>query len=161
MLLLGDFNIDLQQYNIVPAFSNFLDLMGSLVTSHSSTLIDNIFASPEINLNEVLSLEDQDTEAFFNSFFTSISNLIDKHVPLIKSTRKQRNLNIKTWVTQGLLTSMKIRDKFFKDFHKSTEPELKVYLHGKYKFYRNRIVSLRRLSKKLYFNDFLISNSKK
>jgi hypothetical protein len=224
LILLGDFNIDLLQYKTVSAYTNFLDLIGSYhllpsitlptrITSHSNTLIDNIFASPSLsnsisgnltisisdhlpqfilldfnrnrpkeplnfyrnwnkfdpfkfkqdfsnfNWNEVLSLENRDTEASFDSFFDSVSKLIDKHVPLIKSTRKQQKLSSKPWVTQGLLTSMKIRDNFFKDFHKTTEPDLKIYLQSRYKFYRNRIVSLLRLSKKIHFNNFFRSNS--
>ena len=57
IVLLGDFNINLLNCDSLNSHSNFLDTLGSYqilpcitlptrVTNHSSTLIDNIFASP-------------------------------------------------------------------------------------------------------------------
>ena len=45
------------------------------------------------------------------------------------------------------------------DYVKTTDPELKAFLRQRYKFYRNRIVSLTRASKKLYYSRYFLQNS--
>ena len=112
------------------------------------------------NWNEILSLDANSVDESFNSFFTQFSNLLNNHAPIIKLSKRQLKLKSKPWITKDLLTSMKIQDNYFSDFKECSSPGLKHYLHSKYKAYRNRIVSLLRISKKLYYRDFFFSNSR-
>ena len=59
----------------------------------------------------------------------------------------------KPWITNGLRKSIKTKNKLFNEGYK-----------GLYKFYRNKILFLTRLSKKLYFHSYFednINNPKK
>merc|ERR1711881_831641 len=46
------------------------------------------------------------------------------------------------------------RDTIYKDFVKETDPNKKTRLDSLYKYYRNRIVTLLRQSKKKYYSDY-------
>ena len=62
------------------------------------------------------------------------------------SCRKAKQCS-KPWITKGIRTSIKIKNK--------------LYLSGndtKYKFYRNKICSLTRISKKQYFCEYFQAN---
>ena len=112
-----------------------------------------------LDWNKILSLENGDTNQSFDSFFLHFSNLFDQHVPVVKLSKRQTKTKGKPWVTKGILTSMKIRDNLFSDFIKCSSSDLKLYLHSRYKTYRNRIVSLLRLSKKFHYRRFFALNS--
>ena len=112
-----------------------------------------------VNWSEVLSLDKNNSEASFNCFLDQFNLLFDKHVPLKKLTRNQVKLRDKPWISNGLLTSMKVRDSILCDLNNTSDPDHKTFLHSRYKFYRNRIVSLLRLSKKIHFNSYFRENS--
>ena len=112
-----------------------------------------------IDWNEVLAVEKGDINHSFNAFINEYSSLFDKHVPLVKLTRKQEKLFAKPWITKGILTSVRVRDKLFKDYLNTSDLDLKSYLHQSYKLYRNRIVSLLRLSKKIHYSNYFILNT--
>ena len=227
LILLGDFNIDLLTCSTEISHSKFLDTLGAFqilptitlptrVTEDSSTLIDNIFTSPnsfssisgnltvaisdhlpqfhilqidsdlkykpplpfrrdwskfdddkfkaEFNSTDwdnLLNMQQLNVEHSFNSFMTRFNSLYDKHVPLKQLTRRQTDLLSKPWLTKGIIKSMAVRDSLFRDFLNtpSSSNDLKSFLKGRYKFYRNRIVSLQRLSKKLHYSNYFLQNS--
>ena len=111
-----------------------------------------------INWDEILSLEKENVDVSFNSFYDKYSSLFDEHVPIAKFTKHQIKLQSKPWITKGILTSMKIRDNLFCEFKTCINVNIKSFLRDRYKFYRNRIVSLLRLSKKLYFSSYFTEN---
>ena len=74
-------------------------------------------------------------------------------------TRRQADLLLKPWITKGILISSRIRDSLNNDYVKTSDPDLKAFLRTRYKFYRNRIVSLTRASKKLYYSRYFQQNS--
>ena len=113
----------------------------------------------KVDWNRLLDIEKGDVESTFNSFLSSFSSLYDKHVPLKQLTRRQTDLLLKPWITEGIVTSMTIRDNYFRDYLNTSSPDLKSFLHGKYKFYCDRIVSLIRLSKKLHYSRYFLENS--
>ena len=41
--------------------------------------------------------------------------VLNKHAPLWKSTRKKKRLAAKPWITKGILTSIKIKNKMYKE----------------------------------------------
>ena len=112
-----------------------------------------------VDWKNLLEIEKGDVDASFNAFLVRFSSLYDKHVPLKQLTRRQSNLLLKPWITKGILTSSRIRDSLNDDYLKTSDPVLKAFLRGRYKFYRNRIVSLTRASKKLYYSRYFLQNS--
>ena len=77
----------------------------------------------------------------FSSFYNKLNKLINKHTPF-------KTLS-KPWITKGLRKSIKITNRLF-------------YSGDilKYKLYRNRIVSLSRLSKRLHYEAYFTANLK-
>ena len=64
----------------------------SLLTNSVSTL-------PKITANNFNSI--------FDSFSKIIADAINKHAPLKKVSRKQKRLNLKPWITKGIMISVK------------------------------------------------------
>ena len=57
-------------------------------------------------------LNDYNFNHRFRDFIEIVKSKIDKHAPLKKLTRKQRKLKCKPWITRGILTSIKRKQKF-------------------------------------------------
>ena len=88
-----------------------------------------------------------DVNNLFSSFYNKSNKLVNKHAPMkIISYRKAKQLS-KPWITQGLRTSIKIKNKLYASGDVS-----------KYKTYRNKICSLTRISKQQYYFNFFDSN---
>ena len=89
----------------------------------------------------------------FSLFYRKINDLVNKHAPMkFLSNRRLKQLQ-KPWITQGIRTSIKVKNQLFS----SGDTD-------KYKYYRNELCHLIRISKKLYFNnyiDFNIQNMKR
>lgn len=106
-----------------------------------------------IDWDSILKLEEGGVDTSFDIFFSTISKLVEKHVPLIKLTKKQIKFRSKPWITPGIRKSIYQRDSLFKLFMKSSNPISKSYYHLEYKRYRNLIVSLCRRSKSNYYSE--------
>ena len=57
-----------------------------------------------------------DTDQSSNKFYSIITKLLDEMAPFRKMTKKEITLKQHPWITQGIVASMKIRDKLYKDF---------------------------------------------
>ena len=118
----------------------------------------------DIDWDETLKINKQDVDTSFNSFLTAINNIIDKHVPIKICKNKKYLLKLKPWISPGIVKSMAIRDKLYKTFIHCKNPIKKLTFEDRYKYYRNSIVSLCRISKMSYYKKFFntnINNSKK
>ena len=83
----------------------------------------------------------------FSSFYNKLNKLVNKHAPIkAVSKRKAKQLS-KPWISRGLRKSIKIKS----DLYHSADT-------AKYKLYRNKILSLSRLSKKLYYQAYFSRN---
>ena len=224
--LLGDFNIDLLKTETDENINNFYNLLNShlfiphitiptRITSHSKTLIDNIFSNnpqfthgisgnftfsisdhlpqflimpgkrntppkkhniqkrnmksldnenlvadvTNINWHELLSVEKMDVNYSFDNVYNKISEIIEKHAPLKKLSKKEIKLQAKPWITPGIINSITRRDKLLRLYIKTNEQNRKQELHRQYKTLRNKIVTLIRNSKKLHFQNYFTENS--
>jgi hypothetical protein len=95
-----------------------------------------------------------DTSKSFSKFYNKITKLLDEMAPYKKLSKKDANLQQKPWITRGILTSMKKRDIFYKDFVTEKKQAKKDRLCSIYKSYRNLIVTLLRKSKKKYYAEY-------
>ena len=88
--------------------------------------------------------DSEDINLIFDSFYSTVSNIVDKHIPL-KQLNKSEILNrLKPWVTPAIRISIKIKNKLYKKYLKHQSS----FYHSKYKIYRNKINHLLRISKK-------------
>ena len=216
-----DFNIDLLKIESDDYISNYYNLLTSnlfvphitlptRITSHSKTLIDNIFSNDpdfsqgvsgnftfsisdhlpqfllmpqgiqrppkhhnlmkrdlknldkealladvmDVNWPEVLSLDKCDPNHSFENLDNKINEIIDKHVPLKKLTKKDFKLQAKPWITAGMIKSIKRRDNLLRQYINTKDAFHKDVIHKKYKILRNKIIKLIKNSKKSYYQNY-------
>ena len=113
-----------------------------------------------INWETCLQLELEDPDISFDKLFNTITALVDQHVPLKFLSRKQVKNFSKPWITKGIRTSIKKRDKILKSFIKENDQIIKDNLHKTYKNYRNRLVEIIRKSKCNYYKNYFDNNIK-
>ena len=58
---------------------------------------------------DAIELLSDDVDKLFETFFSTIKSIIDRHAPLKKMSLKERKLKLKRWLTKGILTSIKNR----------------------------------------------------
>ena len=97
----------------------------------------------------------EDVNFIFSSFLDNLSELVDKHVPLKKLSKRKAKLLSKPWITKGILISIKRKNTLYKLYMNSKN----AYYFSKYKFYRNKIKHLILLSKKSYYSNYFQNNS--
>ena len=214
-VLMGDFNIDLLQVDNSDSSGLFFDTLSSFgfrplilqpsrVTSHSATLIDNIFTNditicskggnltssisdhfPQFSVFDVpIHTKHKNVPKFgrsyknfhhdefqeelmkidWNSLFSlknvndqitimldKINGILNVMAPIHKLTKRENKLQ---WITQGILKSMKNRDKAYKKFTIEKDLAKKHRLFIDYKYKRNLITTLLRRSKADYYASF-------
>ena len=94
----------------------------------------------------------------FELFFQKLDQLFSKHFSKRKITKKQQESLPKPLLTKGLLKFIKVKNKTYKQFCKSTDPLKKNQLHIKFKTCRNVIVKLTCQSKLDYFKSYFQNN---
>ena len=61
----------------------------------------------------------QDAEISYNFFNEKHCAIIDKHYPWETLTRKQHDLELKPWITKGILKSTRVKAKLYRIFKKT------------------------------------------
>ena len=84
----------------------------------------------------------------FEEFVKLFTDIVNFHAPRRRATRKEKKLKSKPWLTQGLLKSIKLKNKMYKQFlmHPSN------YQFDKYKKYRNVLNRAIEGAKRNYYN---------
>ena len=82
---------------------------------------------------------DSDPCDMFCSFYSTLSDMVDKHIPLKQLSKKELKFQSKPWITQGIKS---------------------YYFHSKFKLYRNKLNHLLKLSKKQYYSNYFLKHSK-
>ena len=88
-----------------------------------------------------------DIDKMFSKFYSKFNRLVNKHATLKTLSGRKAKRFSKPWITRGIRRSVKTKNKLF--LSGDTE---------KYKLYRNYILTLTRLSKKLYFHEYFETN---
>ena len=91
-------------------------------------------------------------------FLQTLNEVLDIMAPVKKLSKKEASLRIKPWITKGIITSIKVRDKLYHRYLAAKSPINKSLLLDKYIQYRNLIVTLTRLSKKNHYKLFFDQN---
>ena len=123
------------------------------------------------NFNEEKFLEDlnhdiatqpslDDVNKSYNTLHDHLLNTIDKHAPLKTLSRKESKNLLKPWITTGIISSIKQRNRYYHVYIKSQQ---KTW-YAKYKTYRDKINHLIRKSRNNYYKNYFSifkNNSKK
>ena len=79
-------------------------------------------------------------------------------MPWRKLNKKELRLQLKPWLTQGILNSIKRRDKLLRKYIGASDPTRKEELHNEYRKLRNKITALIRASKKTHYKQYFAEN---
>ena len=99
-------------------------------------------------------------ELSYDAFLKDITELVDRHVPSRKCTRKELRFRNKPWINKRIQKMIKIRDRIFKKLKNDKSLTNKTL----YKKFRSRVATELKRSKIQYFQDYFssnISNAKK
>ena len=102
----------------------------------------------------------KDTDLSFELFLRKIKFLYNKNSPFSTPKRKIKRDTSKPWMTSGILKSINVKNKLYKEFCQATNSTRRDILHQKFKNYRNQIVTLNRLCKENYFKTYFETNKK-
>ena len=122
--------------------------------SHEELVADII----NIDWREVLESDKADPNHSFQRFNEIVNEILDKHMPWKKLTKKELRLQAKPWITAGILTSIKRRDKLLHKWITAKDPVRKDLIRTEYKTLRNRITYIINISKKTHYQQFFAEN---
>ena len=112
-----------------------------------STFKTKCFINDLQNINWTSVCKQTDPNQSFSRFYKFINKTINEHAPLRCISNRKQKLLAKPWLTVGLRKLIRIKNALFLTSH-----------WDKYKFYRNKIISLTRLSKANYYQSFFYLN---
>ena len=74
-----------------------------------------------INLVEALKVNDKNVDTSLGTFLQIINFLLEKHTQLKQSTKKEIETKSKRWITTGILTSIRNKNKIYYKFCKAKD----------------------------------------
>ena len=90
----------------------------------------------------------------FDYFYETLSNLVDKHVPSKKMTKKDIKLHSKPWITSKIVRLIRYRDRLKRKLKQKFTPDIEFL----YKKFRNHVVSELRTSRAAYYNQYFLTH---
>ena len=79
----------------------------------------------------------------FKSFYSKISSIINKHIPVKQLSRREIKLKSKPRISKALRKSIQIKNNYYKKYLQTKS----TYYHTKFKLYRNKLNHLLKISK--------------
>ena len=155
---------------ILPILHNLTDHLPILASSYFKTIdkksnsgyfrdtkdfqVDNFVEDlykniASINLSDALSVND-----YFADFISQFSTTLEIHAPMHKFTRKETKLQTKPWLSKEILTSIRYRNKLYRQCLNEQKPSL----WEKYKKYRNKVTRMKEQAKKIHFQNVISKN---
>ena len=108
----------------------------------------------KINWDKVIHKNDNNLNDAFNSFYKTLTEILDHHAPLIKITKKERTLHLKPWINKEIQYLMYKRDKLFRKYYTCKDLIQKNIIHNEFRRLRNIVTYETRKSKKDYFKNY-------
>ena len=70
-----------------------------------------------INWHEILKPNTtNNVSSLFDSFYSTISEIIDKHIPIKQLSKRKLKLKYKPWITSAIRVSICTKNKLYKKF---------------------------------------------
>ena len=111
-----------------------------------------------LDWDRVLELNANNTNRSFNKFLETIEKLLDAYAPITKLSKAEVKLRSKPWLTKGILTSIKKKNKIHKKYTRAKSEQNKTRLYSEFKNYRNKINNLLKISKAKHYQAFFIEH---
>ena len=152
-------------YDLTDHLANFIILsnFGSLPSNIKVYKRDYSKLNESTLISEMQSIDwhsiftsDSDPSDMFCSFYSTISDIVDKHIPLKQLSKKELKFQSKPWITPAIKVSIQVKNKLYKKYLKTKS----CYFHSKFKLYRNKLNHLLKLSKLQYYNNYFLNNVK-
>jgi len=102
----------------------------------------------KINLEEIID-KAQNIDEKFSLFYRKINKIVNKVAPIKTLSKRMAKKFSKPWITTGIRESIKVKNDLFANGNRT-----------RYLYYRNKLVTLIRNSKKSYFESFFDDNTK-
>ena len=110
----------------------------------SSHFSENSFADELSQIDwDSVSGAQNDPDHPFSILCNKVNKLLNKHAPYKTLSQRRVKQMQRPWITRGLRKSIKVKNRLFYSGNKA-----------QYKIYRNKILLLSRLSKKLYYHNY-------
>ena len=119
--ILCDITDHLPNFLIINKFSyNFSNSKIVIYRRDYSNFASDYFLNEvkSVHWEEVLPAQ-ADASVVFDSFHAKITEIIDKHVPLKKVSKRRLLLSAKPWITRGIKISIKIKNSLYKSYLKT------------------------------------------
>ena len=102
-------------------------------------------------LNSLPEVNENNFNILFNDFLDRFTKVLDKNALFKLLSRKQSKLAHKPWISKGILTSIRNKQKMYKTHFIGGSEIAKT----SYKAYANKLTKVKCLAKKLYFHSEL------
>ena len=93
----------------------------------------------------------------FETFFRLFNKTPERHAPVKESTKKEKKINSKPWITKGIRKSIGNREKCYKDMIEGKNVLTKRLEHESLT-YRNQIINILRVSKQTHYDRYFDEN---
>ena len=107
-----------------------------------------------VNWTTALDIDNNDVNHSVENFLNGMDLLLDRHAPLKQVTKKDIKTQSKPWITKGILTSIRKKDKIHSKSLKAKNQARKEALDQEYKIYKNVLTNITRNSKENYYKQY-------
>ena len=97
----------------------------------------------------------QDASNLVNMF----NSIINRHAPERPMSRQENRLSDKPWITHGILTFIKTKNKLFKKYFKNKNFNADKSKKEHYKKYLNKLTHAKYLAKRIYYENLIKCNN--
>ena len=91
---------------------------------------------------------------------TVFNSVLDKHAPMRPMSRKEKRLTDKPWITRGILTSIKTKNRLYKKYFNNKNDNTDNFKREFYKKYLNKLTLIKNLAIRTYYEKLLKTNYK-
>ena len=110
----------------------------------------------DVDWDSELDIGKNDVNNSTEKFFSKMSAIIDKHMPIRKLSAKENKQRLTPWITPTIISKINIKNKLYKKFIKSKNRETK----HQFTQIKNEITSLTRKSKEEYYKKYFEKHDK-
>ena len=115
----------------------------------------------DIDWKSVLEINKKDVDFSFSKFFETFNNLLQKHAPIKKLSNKDKKTMKKPWITKGILKSIEEKNRIYRKCIRTKNSTKNEEMHNLFKYYRNSLNKIARLSKANHYKAFFEDNKNK
>ena len=108
--------------------------------------------------NAIIDASKKDVNFSIESFLTKFNELLDKHLPLRKMTKKEFKQKYKPWISNQIIKKIAEKNNILKKYIKCKNDHRKAELFNQFKAAKNSITISIRTSKKEYYKNYFTEN---